>query len=152
MKLLAATLLFGIGSAVIPVLNMEVYLVAVFAKMGHPSPLMLAVVGSVGQNVGKLAWYYAAQGVLNVPWLQRRLEDPRRQAGYDRWRSHIEGRPLLSGVVTFLSAAIGIPPFFVIAAVAGTLRMNVVVFFVAGLFGRVIFFWLLLSGAGLMLH
>ena len=38
-----------------------------------------------------------------------------------------------------------------IAVVAGSLRMNVVVFFIAGLIGRTLFFWVLLLGAGLIL-
>ena len=42
----------------------------------------------------------------------------------------------MSGLLTFVSAAIGFPPFFAMAMVAGTLRMNVVVFFIAGLLGR----------------
>ena len=39
------------------------------------------------------------------------------------------------GLLTFVSAAVGFPPFFAMAMVAGTLRMNVMVFFVAGTAG-----------------
>jgi membrane protein YqaA with SNARE-associated domain len=38
------------------------------------------------------------------------------------------------------------------AMVAGTLRMNVVVFFVAGLLGRTLFFWAWLTGVGLIFN
>jgi membrane protein YqaA with SNARE-associated domain len=38
------------------------------------------------------------------------------------------------------------------AMVAGTLRMNVVVFFFAGLLGRTLFFWAILAGVGLAIH
>jgi len=156
MRLLLLTFGFGALSAVIPIFNMEAYIVVVYAKAHDDSPassaLLLAIIGSLGQNVGKMIWFYAARGALNIPWLHKKLEDPKRQASYERWRSQVEGRPWFSGGLTFLSAAIGIPPFFVMAAVAGSLRMNVVVFFVAGLFGRIIFFWAILAGLSLFLH
>lgn len=152
MKLLALTFGFAAISAIIPVFNMEAYIVLVFAKSHEWTALELSAVGSFGQNVGKLVWYYVARGVLDIPWLRRRLEDPKRKATYDKWRGRVEGKPWFSGVLTFVSAAIGFPPFFAIAAIAGTLRMNVVVFFIAGLAGRTLFFWGLLSGVGLFLR
>lgn len=156
MKLLLLTLGFGVLSSVIPVFNMEAYILVVYAKAPDHAPassaLMLATIGSLGQNIGKMLWFYAARGALNFPWLQRRLDDPKRKASYDKWRAQIEGRPVFSGVLTFASAAIGIPPFFVMAAVAGSLRMNVVVFFIAGMAGRILFFWAILLGLGLFLR
>ena len=156
MKLLLLTFGFGALSAVIPIFNMEAYIVVVYAKAPDHSPassaFLLAAIGSLGQNVGKMIWFYAARGALNFPWLQRRLEDPKRKASYEKWRGQVEGRPVFSGGLTFLSAAIGIPPFFVMAAVAGSLRMNVVVFFFAGLIGRILFFWAILAGLSLFLH
>jgi len=156
MKLLLLTFGFGALSAVIPIFNMEAYIVVVYAKAPESSPassaLLLSVIGSFGQNVGKMIWFYAARGALNIPWLQKKLEDPKRQASYEKWRSQVEGRPVFSGCLTFVSAAVGIPPFFVMAAVAGSLRMNVVVFFIAGLIGRILFFWAILAGLGLFIH
>lgn len=152
MKLLILTVLFGAVSSVIPVFNMEIYLAGVYAKFHHDSALLLAIVGSFGQNVGKLVWFYVARGALDIPWLKAKLEDPKRKQTIEKWQSQIGGRPMVSGVLTFVSAAVGFPPFFAIAAVAGSLRMNVVVFFVAGLVGRVLFFWALLAGVGLVWH
>lgn len=151
-RLLLLTLGFGAVSSVIPVFNMEVYIVAVAAKNDSVNILLLSFIGSLGQNIGKLAWFYAARGALDIPWLQKRLQDPKRQASYERWRGRVEGKPVFSGVLTLVSAAIGFPPFFAMAAVAGTLRMNVVVFFVAGLIGRTLFFLAILAGLGLILH
>jgi membrane protein YqaA with SNARE-associated domain len=151
-RLLVLTFGFAAISAIIPVFNMEAYIVLVYAKTQQFTALELSAVGSLGQNVGKLVWYYVARGVLDIPWLRQRLEQPKRKAAYERWRERVEGRPTFSGLLTFVSAAVGFPPFFVIAALAGTLRMNVVVFFVAGLAGRTLFFWALLEGFGLFLH
>jgi len=153
MKLLLLTFGFGVLSAVIPVFNMEAYIVLAYAKASHHSAmsaLVMAIIGSFGQNVGKLAWYYASRGALDIEWLRKRLDDPKRKASYERWRSQVEGRPVFSGVLTFVSAAVGFPPFFAMAAVAGTLRMNAAVFFVAGFLGRILFFWAILLGVGVV--
>jgi membrane protein YqaA with SNARE-associated domain len=152
MKLMLLTALFGILSAVVPIFNMEAYIVLAYARTEGHSALVMAAIGSLGQNVGKLAWFYAARGALNFEWLRRRLDDPKRQRSYERWRGQVEGRPAFSFVLTFLSAMIGFPPFFAMAMIAGSLRMNVVVFFVAGLAGRTLFFWAILAGVGLALH
>lgn len=155
MRLVLLTLGFGAASAIVPVFNMEAYISVVYASH-HSSPyataLPLSVLGSLGQNVGKLVWYYAALGVVDVPWLRKRMGSPKRQASFARWRDYVHGRPVMSGVLTFVSAAVGFPPFFAMAMVAGTLRMNVVVFFLAGLVGRTLFFWAWLLGLELVLH
>ena len=150
MKLLALTFGFGVLSAVIPLFNMEAYITVVYARTHSQGALELAFVASLGQNVGKLVWYYISRGALDLPVLRKRMATERRQLQYERWRNQVEGRPVLSGVLTFISAAVGFPPFFAMAMVAGTLRMNVVVFFFAGLVGRTLFFWAWLLGVGLI--
>lgn len=155
MKLLALTLGFGALSAVIPIFNMEAYVSVVYARSHHTGPqeaLLLAFIGSLGQNIGKLVWYYASMGALDIPWLQRRLEDPKRQESFARWRDRVADRPWASGLLNFASAALGFPPFFAMAMVAGALRMKVLVFFFTGLAGRTLFFWAWLLGVGLLFH
>ena len=150
MKLLLLTFGFGVASAILPIVNMEAYISVVYASTDQQSALALALVGSLGQNVGKLVWFYGARGAIDIPWLKQRMGSPRRQAQFERWRDYVQGRPLASGVLTFVSAAVGFPPFFAMAMVAGTLGMNVVVFFVAGLAGRTLFFLAWLLGVGLI--
>ena len=150
MKLLLLTFGFGVVSAVVPIFNMEAYIGIVYARSEQWGPVALAFFGSLGQNVGKLVWYYVCRGALDLPVLKRRLMTERRQLQFERWRGYVEGRPVFSGVVTFVSAAVGFPPFFVMAMVAGTLRMNVVVFFTAGVLGRTLFFLAWLLGVGLV--
>jgi membrane protein YqaA with SNARE-associated domain len=151
-RLLLLTFAFGVVSAVIPIFNMEAYISVLYASTDHYPALLLAFVGSLGQNLGKLVWYFVSRGALDIPWLKRQLSSPKRQAQYERWREFVQGRPFMSGVLTFVSAAIGFPPFFAMAMVAGTLRMNVVVFFFAGLAGRTLFFWAWLLGVGLIFN
>ena len=152
MRLLWLTFGFGVVSAVIPIFNMEAYISVLYANTQEHSALSIAFIGSFGQNIGKLVWYYLSLGALDIPWLKRRMDTPKRQASFERWRSYVNGRPAMSGALTFVSAAIGVPPFFAMAMVAGTLGMNVVVFFFAGLVGRTLFFWAWLTGVGLIFN
>ena len=149
MKLSALTFGFGALSAVIPFFNMEAFIAVAYAQSNH-HPLWLAFIGSLGQNTGKLVWFYLCRGALDIPWLQKRLDTPKRQAQYEKWADFVEGRPVMSGILTFISAAVGFPPFFAMAMIAGTLRMNAAVFFLTGLIGRTLFFWVLLTGVGLI--
>lgn len=149
MTLLGLTLGFGMISAIIPVFNMEAFIAVAYAQSSQ-HPLLLSFVGSLGQNIGKLVWFYVCRGALDIPWLQKRIDTPKRQAQYEKWSGYVHGRPIMSGALTFLSAAVGFPPFFAMAMIAGALRMNAAVFFLAGLVGRTLFFWVLLTGVGLI--
>ncbi|GGF37767.1 hypothetical protein GCM10011519_09140 [Marmoricola endophyticus] len=151
MKLLLLTLGYGILSSAVPLFNMEAYIVLAYAR-SDAAAWEVALVGSLGMNLGKLVWYYLARGSMQAPFLQRRLQSPRRKAQLEKWTARMQARPGTAGVLTFGSALIGVPPFFVMAIVAGTLRMNVVVFFLAGLAGRTLFFWAILGGAHLILR
>jgi len=148
-KLFALTVFFGMVSSVVPVFNMETYIVVAYAR-SDATALQLAFIGSVGQNIGKLVWYFVCRESLDIGWLKRRLETPKRQAQFQRWSDFVQNRPGVSGLVTFLSALVGVPPFFVMAMIAGTLRMNVFVFFLSGIAGRTLFFWAILGGAHLV--
>ena len=73
MRLLLLTFGFGVVSAIIPIFNMEAYISVVYASTDQQSALALAFVGSLGQNVGKLVWFYGARGAIDIPWLRRRM-------------------------------------------------------------------------------
>ncbi|RLV49665.1 hypothetical protein D9V37_07030 [Nocardioides mangrovicus] len=151
MKLLLVTLVYAALSSVVPVFNMEAYIVVAYAKSDHAA-LEMALVGSLGQNLGKLAWYYVCRQSLDLPWFQRRLQTPKRQAQLARWGAIAQENQLMTGLLTFISALVGVPPFFAMAMIAGSLRINVLVFFVTGFLGRTLFFWAILGGTHLILR
>lgn len=130
---------------------MEAYLLVALARSDQPIWL-LAVIASAGQGVGKLAWFYAARGSLRVGFLQRRLERPKVQASVEKWSRRVGDRTWVGALMVLVSALVGLPPFFAMAVIAGTLRVRVWVFVVFGFIGRTGFFWLVLSGAGLLVR
>ncbi|MFD0773755.1 VTT domain-containing protein [Streptomonospora algeriensis] len=121
----ALAFLFGVASAVVPVLNVELYLVGMGALSGGVL-LAIAVAAAIGQTLGKIPYFYIGRGALNVPWLKRRAQTPPRWAERaERWRAKAEGRPLWTLGLVAVSSFASVPPFMVVSVLAGTLRMSV---------------------------
>lgn len=150
MKLIIGTFLFSVASALLPILNVEAYLAAVAIKAHHLSDWELAAVGGAGQGIGKILWYVAGTQSLRIRWIQQKMETEKWQLSYARWHQRIVGRPMLAGAISFTSAVTGFPPLAVIAVLAGTLRMNFVIFIVTVFVGRTIRFWLVLAGVSML--
>lgn len=136
MSLLAVwltTLGVAVASAIIPVINIELYLIgaAALAPKGMAVPLVLAA--TVGQMVGKVVMYFAATGAVKLP-------GKRLQVALEGMNTALRNRPRSSGALIFASAAAGVPPFFVMAVAAGAARMNLVSFVVFGTLGRLVRF------------
>lgn len=145
MKLLLGTFLFSVASALVPVLNVEIYLAAL--PNVEERAFEFAVVAGTGQTLGKIIWFYAGIHSMKVSWLKRKMETEKWQASYQKWHQRIVGRPVLAGTITFVSAFSGFPPLAIIAVLAGSLRMNLPLFIGTTLVGRILRFWLVLEGA-----
>ncbi|CAN7212404.1 VTT domain-containing protein [Knoellia sp. LjRoot47] len=137
---------FAIASALIPLINIEA-IVALAATQGHAPTWLIVVVSSVGQMVGKLFWYYGGREVERFGFVARRMEKPRARAALERWRCRTEGRPWFTAGLLLVSSVVGIPPYAVIAVLAGALRVPLVVFLVTGLVGRAVRFAAVVGGA-----
>lgn len=142
--------LFGVSvvSALLPVVNVEAYLVGLTAINGSDAVWTLSVVGGVGQMIGKVVWYYLGSNALRWGWVRRKMEKPKAQAKLDLWRARTHDRPWFAAGLVLVSAVTGFPPFAVIAVLAGQLRMNLTMFVVVGTIGRTLRFAAVLGGAG----
>lgn len=146
MKLLLGTLVFCVGSALIPVLNAEAYL-AIVANDSSLWPPLLGAVAGFGQAGGKVLWYYAGRGSTKIPWIARKLESPKWQASYDRWYVRTTGRPVLATVLLAVSGVSGFPPLAMMAVIFGAFRFNLLVFALTVFVSRSLRFWLILEAA-----
>ena len=74
--LLLGTFAFCVGSAVIPVLHAETYLIT--ASLLAPPELrwLLVIAATSGQMLGKVGMYYAGRGMKLIPGerMQRRIQ------------------------------------------------------------------------------
>lgn len=141
-----ALLTFGVSaiSAVLPVVNLEVYLIALSGKASAIDCVIWGIAAGAGQTVGKVVIYYLARAAVESPWLQKKLKDGKSQQTLERWSAKIAARPVGGLLVVLVSAFSGFPPLLVIAVVAGTVRQNIVGFVTVVLIGRAARFGLLL--------
>jgi membrane protein YqaA with SNARE-associated domain len=133
----AGTFVVCFLAGLIPLINAELWLIAVTLMIASPAGLpAIVVLAALGQMVAKVLLYYAALGAVKLPgrWLDERLA--RARAQLDRWRD----RPRY---VLWASATLGLPPFYVISLLAGALEIRLRTFCVIGMTGRVIRFSLL---------
>jgi membrane protein YqaA with SNARE-associated domain len=127
-----ATFVYCIASGFIPVVNAEVFLVAVAATSPRSALPAVAVLAAAGQMVAKSGVYLGGRGVVRLPIGKRKADLEALRARVERWRS--------KDLLVFVSASLGLPPFFAIAILAGTLRLAYPRFLVAGFLGRLVRF------------
>jgi membrane protein YqaA with SNARE-associated domain len=117
-------------SAVVPCVNAELVVLSlpVVAPSRH-ALLLLVLVATAGQMIGKLMLYWTARrtGAMGSVRVTRAL---------DRWRPHLAGSGRKSVAIVALSSAVGVPPFFVTTILAGAVGMRVGPFIAAGTCGR----------------
>lgn len=152
MKAILATLVYAALGSILPILNIEVYLVGIATQISPAQAIPVAIAAGVGQAVGKLVWYYSVVRSMDSAWIRRRLENPRRQEQLRLWEERIGGRPWLAAAVLFVSGLVGFPPLMITGVVAGVVRMNVVVFLISIALGRGLQSWLILAGLTAILH
>jgi membrane protein YqaA with SNARE-associated domain len=128
-ELIGATFVYCVGSAIIPVMHAEAYLITVSALSPPAVAWALVVAATAGQMVGKVVMYLAGRGVVHIPseWLQRRVA----QAA-----ARYQGQRNIGNGLIFVSSSTGLPPFFFVSVAAGMLRVPIPSFIVFGAAGR----------------
>ena len=147
MILLLSTFGVSVASALLPLINIELYLGGLSA-VGSGEAVSLGIVAGAGQSIGKIFWYEVAKRSIDSKRIQKRLSAPKTRQAYDRWVGTMQGRPWYGGAVLFAAALAGIPPLLVMAAVAGALKMPYWVFLPTIFVGRALRFYLVLVGVG----
>ncbi len=158
MEWIGLTLGYSAVSALIPVLNIEVYLVGLVSQQPQLRWWLLGLVAAVGQVTGKTLFYFAGRGSLRLPdWLHRRSSHRGRgrwsrwlQRLHDRFHHTAQHRPLWTVVVLLCSASVGLPPFAATALIAGLAEVPLSVFLATGLIGRFVRFSAIAASPGLL--
>ena len=140
---LAAAFGYCALSAVVMVLPAELYLLGA-AALTEGNGVWLALAGALGQVAGKMLSYLVGRGVLNVDRFRSRAKGrwAERMAQVEQWCAEHEWGP---AAVTFVSAFAGLPPYALVAVLAGSLRMPWWLFAGVSLVGRFLRFWAVVS-------
>lgn len=134
-------------SAIVPLVNAELYLIAASAAAPPELVVPLVLAAALGQMAGKSLMYYAGVGALKLPG-----ERLRRMVVHveQRYRAGGTGTATLGGGVILLSASVGLPPFYVVSIACGLLRIPFMQFFVLGLAGRLVRFGVIVTAPQLL--
>jgi membrane protein YqaA with SNARE-associated domain len=164
----------AIASSILPVLSVEVFVVAFAAHHPHLPVLLFGAVTAIGQVTGKLLYFYAARGSLHLPAFMHRAaaasqqtEVPRPDGGFRRWWHVLTSRirlawlwlhdkchrhPKVLIAATASSALFGVPPFLATTVLAGLAGLSLRTFVAASLPARFLRFTLLAASPNLVLH
>ncbi|MGW4208895.1 hypothetical protein ACWEIJ_12985 [Lentzea sp. NPDC004789] len=144
-------LTFGIalGSALIPFISVEAWVVGVGARWPGVSCFLVGLVVAVAQVSGKLLYFYAARGDIKLPKFMRRKENPKpsklhRWIGpgtrVHRWGDWIhvkcKAHPNWMAGTHAVSSLVGVPPFMATSVLAGLAGMSTAMFIATGMVGR----------------
>ncbi len=122
-------------SGLIPVINIELFLIAAAAIASTTSSVWpLGVMAALGQMTAKSLLYRGAEAGLNSR--AGRRVSPERVAALRRRMAAMN--PWFLNGFNFFSALTGVPPFFAISVLAGAIGMPFWQFLATGLAGRTI--------------
>ncbi|HKN56023.1 MAG TPA: hypothetical protein VJX66_26240 [Amycolatopsis sp.] len=163
---LLVTLGVAFGSAIVPLISVEVFLVGLCASQAAPHWLLLGGVVAVGQLAGKTLYFLAARGSIRLPkplhdrMHRERPPSPRRERWHRRtkamrtWldalRERCHRHPHWMTGTYGVSSILGLPPFMATSVLAGLVRMRLGTFLATGLAGRWIRFSILAASPALL--
>jgi membrane protein YqaA with SNARE-associated domain len=133
----AGTFAVGVVSSVLPIVSIEVFLVALVLARGPVDAPLLIALATCGQVLGKLSIYFAARGLTALPGRHRTWIERMRT-----WLARTGHRP---HVVLAASAVLGLPPFSIISTAAGALAISARSFCVVIATGRALRFAVLIA-------
>ena len=112
----------------------------------------VSAAAAVGQTIGKVVLYYAAEWAMRLPWIAKKTSTPKFTASYERWQTRIAEHPGQTAAILFASASLGFPPLLVIAVLAGQLRVNIWLFVSTCVIGRFLRFLVILGAVDWLAH
>lgn len=131
----AASFVVAVLSGFIPIVNAEIYLVGVAVVTGNLAlAVVLGVIVAAGQMVAKIGIYRAMRGATQLAaGGKHEAKLAKARAYVERWRD----KPL---ALVLVSAATGLPPFYIVSLAAGMIGLRFRPFVVVGMVGRTLRF------------
>lgn len=146
----------GLLSALVPLVNAEVYALAVGATASPLVAALSAVALGLGQTGGKWVWYTSGRKGVEMRKRSLRRQAPAADGGPDGpaedgeragrlavLTRRLHDRRSSAGIV-LLSGSVGLPPLALVAVAAGATKMRLQDFLLCCLAGRILRFGLVL--------
>ena len=139
----ASTFVLCFLGGIVPVISTEVVLLGVSSVVTPSLLLPMALVATLGQMLAKALCYYSGQGLL-------RFSPARCEQGLQQLEVRLARWEKSTDLLIFVSALSGVPPFYLLPFVAGSLRLHFGRFFLSGFVGRFLRFGCVLAGPQLV--
>jgi membrane protein YqaA with SNARE-associated domain len=127
------TVFFGALASLSPVSPVEPVLVAIALVAPRWLLLPLILLAAISHMSTKTIVFFGGRK------LEKAFSGKRRER-FEAARSRLTGRPVLQRGTLFVSSVVGLPPFYVVTALCGTLKMPLREFLLVGTTGRTIRF------------
>jgi membrane protein YqaA with SNARE-associated domain len=121
-----ATFAMAFVSGLVPFVNAEAGLFSYSLLDSGPDALLVVLAATLGQMTAKTLIFLSGRGAVRLPWRRGRADFEAVAAKLSAGRS----------LILFLSASLGLPPFYVVSLAAGVLKVPLAVFLATGLSGR----------------
>jgi membrane protein YqaA with SNARE-associated domain len=130
-SLYASTYITCLVSGFVPIVNEELFLIGLSSVITKPIFLPLLFLATFGQMTAKAIVFFSGMGIFTISTKRYAHKIHEMKAKLVKWESKLD-------LVLFLSAFIGLPPFYVITFLLGSIRMNFFRFFIIGSTGRIL--------------
>jgi pimeloyl-ACP methyl ester carboxylesterase/membrane protein YqaA with SNARE-associated domain len=127
------TVFFGALASLSPLSPVEPVLVAIALVAPRWLLLPLILLAAASHMSTKTIVFLGGQRL-------ERAFSGRRRERFEAFRARLTGRPMLQRGTLFVSSVVGLPPFYVVTALCGTLKMPLREFLMVGTTGRTIRF------------
>lgn len=146
---------FGMSllSGLVPLVQIEVYLLGLFSMHPELPGWLFGIVTAVGQVIGKTAMYFAGRGsfALGERIAQKQRQRASRWAKWlEKFHDNCEQRPYWALGLLACSAFLGLPPFGIMCFLAGTGGVPFGRYLIVTLSGRIARFVILVNVPALL--
>jgi membrane protein YqaA with SNARE-associated domain len=153
---LLATLGTAALGSVLPVVNIELYLVGTLTAVDGPVWWALALAATFGQLAGKTLFYFAGRGSFTLGARLERMTEAksgsRRAAWLEKYHDLSASHPWWGLSVLFVGAITGLPPFTVMCFLSGAAGVPFLGWLAVSVTGRGIHFLLVAGAPELIRH
>jgi membrane protein YqaA with SNARE-associated domain len=128
-----ATLLMSFAGGLVPLINVEVWLIGVSTVCPRAALLPVVLAASLGQVAAKVMLYQMGAGAAGYGFRKG-------GARLERTVQRLRGGASRGEGLVFASALTGVPPFYLVSLAAGVVRLRLFRFLVLALVGRILRF------------
>ena len=156
LTLLGVTFGVALGSALLPLISVEVFVIVTATSEPALHWAAIAAVVAAGQVIGKLPYYLAARGDIHLPAFMHRKREPAEPPTARQLKWRLRTKRMRMWIETIrerchahpgwmigtygVSSVSGLPPYMATTVLAGLAEMRMSLFVSIGLAGRFIRF------------